>query len=95
MKKATSKVATKPLSKTILTLSVLFCLSINANIISAQNDTIINVIPEGVEITICFPDFTKRRDTLTVEQYIQTLPQDAEQRNRNLRLLNQQMKKPE
>lgn len=64
-----------------------------------QTDTIIRVIPQGVEIIICYPlpnhKFKTSWDTLTIEQYIQSLPKDAEQRNKILRELNEQMKKPE
>lgn len=74
----------------------LLCFGIVAGSAYAQgNDTTLTVIPQGVQIVICFPDLTKKIDTLTIEQYIQSLPKDAEQRNRNLRQLNEQMKKPE
>lgn len=74
-------------------LSLLFC-SISASTVFAQ-DSSTTVIREGVEIIICFPDSTFKRDTMSIEEWINAQPKDAEQRNKNLRQLNEQMKKPE
>lgn len=78
--------------KTLLNLSAFV---ISASLTCAAQDSSITVIKEGVEIIICFPDSTIKKDTLSIEEWIESQPQDAEQRNRNLRQLNEQMKKPE
>lgn len=71
----------------------LLCCSIVASSAYAQSDTSMRIIREGVEIIVCWPDSTKYIDTMSIEQFIQSQPKDAQQRNRNLRELNEMMKK--
>lgn len=95
MKKDILKDAMKQLNRTMKIWASLSVCAIAASTAYAQNDTTIEVIKEGVEIVICFPDSTIKKDTMTIEDWINAQPQDAEQRNKNLRQLNEQMKKPE
>lgn len=80
--------------ETLISLVWLF-LSIGANSAYAQNDTSIQVIKEVVEIIICFPDSTKVIDTMSIHEWINSQPKDAEQRNKSLRQMNEKMKEPE
>lgn len=93
MKRDILKDAMKPLNKAIMTWLASLYLSISVSMAYAQNDTAISVIREGVRIVICFPDSTKRIDTMSIEMFIQSQPKDEQQRNRNLRNLNEMMKK--
>lgn len=96
MKKVILKGVMKRLSRAMKTLLVLLFLNIVASSAYAQaNDTSIAVIREGVEIIICFPDATIKKDTLSIEQWINNQPKDMEQRNKSLRQLNEKMKEPE
>lgn len=95
MKKGYLKGETKPYNKAIMTwLSCLLFAS--STIIVAQTPCTenISVIKEGVRIERVYADSTVT-DTMTISEYIESLPQDNEQRNRNLRQLNEKMKKPE
>lgn len=72
-------------------MSLLFCAT-SASLAFAQTDT--NHIKDGIEIVICFPDNTIMRDTFTVEEWMQQLPSEPQERNKSLRQLNEQMKEP-
>lgn len=93
LKRAITRDATKQLGRAMKTWLVLLSLSTAASTAYAQNDTTMTVIREGVQIVICFPDSTKRVDTMSITEFIESQPKDEQQRNRNLRQLNEMMKK--
>lgn len=86
----------KPSNKRTMTwVSLLFC-AISANMAYAQAPIAesVSVIKEGVQTIKVYAD-SIIVDTIPITEFIEQQPKDLEQRNRNLRLLNEQMKEPE
>lgn len=97
LKKVISKDAMKRCNSLILIwASLSLCaLSINCVAQTQRIDTSLQIIKQGVVKVICYNGDTIANDTLTIEQYINNLPNDDRKRNHDLRQLNEQMKKPE
>lgn len=94
MKRDYLKDEMKLFNKAIKTLLSCLSFALSTTIVAQTPCTEkVEVIKEGVRIEKVYADSTVT-DTLSIQEYINILP-DNEERNKNLRQLNEKMKKPE